>query len=807
MVAPPTQASGILRSSPSLIDAVSNDALSDMGGGTLSMAQGGAAVNMQPSYVFNQGGIARFASGGAPRGTFSPDTDTGIQLPSLAYGAKPNDGVTIEQLMNMTPTQKLERYAPRAAELSEDNIIGPQPFRNSMIPQIDGESLFGGDPTPAEDLIVKGPGSILGFIDQAARGLSQVNAEAGQAMVDVGQFLFSGKNKKTGYVNKFQQVQEVNTLLRRLPDQSQEIEALTKQIVDENPNITGENLSKQVIDKLSFEVDPADLTEIGAYREGMGAVGDAGAQAYLADQADADAGMGAVGDGGAQAYLDKQADEQADEEFRKGFTGEGDGTEAVLDSAGQAQEAQDMMSGKGAVGDGKTPDYDAQGITREGEPTPASVVAKVFGEKKVNDKGEEVPKTKQDYIKEFKEDMPEYEGMSEEEKGFTIMEAGLRVMAGKSANAIENIAEGLKGVSKEFVKDKKAKRAFDQQVDLSAAKYSLSKMDEIAKLKQSDDRALTMFYDLSKATKDNPYGETVYVPRSEILASGGKLPTKYKSEKFVLGQMKNASNLRAKMAKMTSDALKDKTIGYKEAEKINNQLSLATRTFQSSEVGKQLISGVITKVVKNPKDILGGASVATDLFRQAMNTVGVKIDKKYSSKEEAANDIRRAFQLLIPITLGSSQSANSISNRDVQFLADAYVNSGFLKADGSLSLSLATGSAPVLVKQLQGAMQKFTDSQNEALTIYDRNVSLIDNSYKKGRFGVEYFSPALKKIRPSAERFRTTSTGKGTVVSRPYSYQLDPATKLMRPKGNKGTVFNNKFFSPSSANFNKIYGR
>ena len=253
--------------------------------------------------------------------------------------------------------------------------------------------------------------------------------------------------------------------------------------------------------------------------------------------------------------------------------------------------------------------------------------------------------------------------------------------------------------------------------------------------------------------------------------------------------------------------LKIKLLVTKKPKKINSQLDLATRTFRSSEVGKQLISGVITKVVKNPEDILGGAAVATDLFRQAMNTVGVKIDKKYSSKEEAANDIRRAFQLLIPITLGSSQSANSISNRDVQFLADAYVNSGFLKADGSLSLSLATGSAPVLVKQLQGAMQKFTDSQNEALTIYDRNVSLINDSYKKGRFGVKYFSPALEKIRPSAERFRATSTGKGTVISRPYSYQLDPATGLMRPKGNKGTAFSNKFFSPSNANFNKIYGR
>ena len=64
MVPPQAQPAGILASSPSLVDAVSNDALSDMGGGTLSMAQGGAAVNMQPSYVFNQGGIVKFNPGG-----------------------------------------------------------------------------------------------------------------------------------------------------------------------------------------------------------------------------------------------------------------------------------------------------------------------------------------------------------------------------------------------------------------------------------------------------------------------------------------------------------------------------------------------------------------------------------------------------------------------------------------------------------------------------------------------------------------------------------------------------------------------
>jgi hypothetical protein len=66
-----------------------------------------------------------------------------------------------------------------------------------------------------------------------------------------------------------------------------------------------------------------------------------------------------------------------------------------------------------------------------------------------------------------------YQGMSEEEKGWAIFEAGLRVMAGQSPDAITNIAEGMKGLSKEFAADEKEKRLYDRQIGLSAAKYAL----------------------------------------------------------------------------------------------------------------------------------------------------------------------------------------------------------------------------------------------------------------------------------------------------------------------------------------------
>ena len=67
--------------------------------------------------------------------------------------------------------------------------------------------------------------------------------------------------------------------------------------------------------------------------------------------------------------------------------------------------------------------------------------------------------------------------MSEEEKGWVLLEAGLRVMAGQSPHAIENIAEGLKGVSKEFSADEKAKRLYDRQIGLSSVKYGVEALE------------------------------------------------------------------------------------------------------------------------------------------------------------------------------------------------------------------------------------------------------------------------------------------------------------------------------------------
>ena len=81
------------------------------------------------------------------------------------------------------------------------------------------------------------------------------------------------------------------------------------------------------------------------------------------------------------------------------------------------------------------------------------------------------------YIEEFKAAMPKYEGMTEEEKGFAIIEAGLNIAAGESPNAIMNIANGLKPVLAKLAKNKEAEKAFNTQINISAAKYGIERLN------------------------------------------------------------------------------------------------------------------------------------------------------------------------------------------------------------------------------------------------------------------------------------------------------------------------------------------
>ena len=99
---------------------------------------------------------------------------------------------------------------------------------------------------------------------------------------------------------------------------------------------------------------------------------------------------------------------------------------------------------------------------------------------------EKTTKTIEDYKKEFIEAMPEYEGMSKDEKAYSWIKMGMAIASGQSPNAIKNIADGVLATIDEFADDPKKKREYEMQVALSAGKYAVESVNAL----RTQERAL-----------------------------------------------------------------------------------------------------------------------------------------------------------------------------------------------------------------------------------------------------------------------------------------------------------------------------
>lgn len=69
------------------------------------------------------------------------------------------------------------------------------------------------------------------------------------------------------------------------------------------------------------------------------------------------------------------------------------------------------------------------------------------------------------------------------------------------------------------------------------------------------------------------------------------------------------------------------------------------------------------------------------MYEKGAALFGVRVDNYRNekgeitevSRQQFVDDVRKVFQLMVPLTLGKAQSANSISDRDVSLLAKAAV--------------------------------------------------------------------------------------------------------------------------------------
>lgn len=312
-------------------------------------------------------------------------------------------------------------------------------------------------------------------------------------------------------------------------------------------------------------------------------------------------------------------------------------------------------------------------------------------------------KTVADFMQEFTALAPKYEGT---DRNLMLAQIGFAIAAGESPNAMTNIANGLLAGSQAMIKDKAAKAEFDRQLQLSAMQYGLQ---EVGKQRARSEQALNFV-----ALEDTVYkgrkvkaGESVYIPYGEIEKNGGVVPSGFGDSSMVTAIKDRAKAVSEAIEMARQENLVDDTFAESQREKFSRAASTAI----SAERGLGYMESAILKVAEEG-NITGLAGAKDDLVAKVAAAAGLEdINQQFNNREEVQGLVRKAFQNLIPAALSGVQTANSISNRDIEILADAYVNS--MLEDGIFSMSTITEEK--LLNSMKGAVDLLESERQQSL--------------------------------------------------------------------------------------------
>jgi len=311
-------------------------------------------------------------------------------------------------------------------------------------------------------------------------------------------------------------------------------------------------------------------------------------------------------------------------------------------------------------------------------------------------------------MKEFTSNAPKYEGM---DRGLAIAKIGFAMAAGQSPNAITNIAKALSDGADMFIQDDAERRRFKRQVDLSALQYGLGEISKQRTQARADARNFMKYV----ATKDMEYkgvkyeeGEDVLVSMTDLLANGGRLPPGLRDQALHLKFTQAMIEKEKANAKRLEEMRKELLITDEQATKIAKNYQDAASKFKSADTGIAYFEQALDILAKD------GATGAAGLFKNIKyktgNFLGIELGKKYDldDVEELKRLFAQGLQPLIKVTLGETQSANSISNRDVEFLIKAFFGDRALEEG---VFNFATSDNEEMAKRVQAAMRSMRQAQ------------------------------------------------------------------------------------------------
>jgi hypothetical protein len=324
-------------------------------------------------------------------------------------------------------------------------------------------------------------------------------------------------------------------------------------------------------------------------------------------------------------------------------------------------------------------------------------------------------------MQEFTQNAPKYEGM---DKNLALAKMFFSIAAGDSPDAVTNIARGLEQGADAFIKDKAQKDEFNRQVQLSALKYGLG---EIGKNKAFErQKALTTFnkqFDFEKYIvgpegftdeRGNTYAEGDEVTVSKAFLAENGTPPGLTSTSFAKALLeKQVANTKAIRKARENMTVKD----LAKTDKYIENYSKATTGMLEATNGIKLTKGFMLDVVGDK--VTGFKPAFKSLWSRASAVLGKDAPKSYTDRDVAIADMKKVFQQLIPLTLGRDQSANSISDRDVRFLADAFVTEQVMQ--GGVG-ALVAMPKQILLDKSRKIIERFQTAQIEnasKLNAYD----------------------------------------------------------------------------------------
>ena len=335
------------------------------------------------------------------------------------------------------------------------------------------------------------------------------------------------------------------------------------------------------------------------------------------------------------------------------------------------------------------------------------------------------------FMDEFVSNAPEYKGL---DQGLAIAKIGFAMAAGESPNAITNIAKALSDGADMFIQDKKERDAFKRQVDLAGLQYAVGEVSKQRAEGRAVARERRKYEMMTFGANGGTYRGRKYGAYEDVPVMVGDIQDNNMPTGLVSTSMVKALGTKGKgFDALTKELVKQKVLSEDGARKDQGEYAGYVTKAITAERGQAVINKVLLKVNEDG-GITGVEAAIEDVTTKFKNTFGIKgVGKNISKIDEARTYMRQLLQDIVPVSLADVQSANSISNRDIDLLITAFFGDGALEPG---SFQFVTQSTESISRRLQGAAARMAQSQTQAFSQMKSMEERLSTQFQRGSVNV-----------------------------------------------------------------------